>query len=80
MANDPISRRALLGGAVGVAGLAAMPAFALEDSTEFQAPVSSTGAQQRLQLPDAAVAGLFRQHPQRGHSGRPDVAGAALLV
>lgn len=42
MANDPISRRALLGGAVGVAGLAAMPAFALEDSTEFQAPVSST--------------------------------------
>lgn len=42
MAIDPISRRAVLGGAVGVAGLAAMPAFALEDSTEFQAPVSST--------------------------------------
>jgi lipoprotein-anchoring transpeptidase ErfK/SrfK len=42
MANDPISRRALLGGAVGVAGLAAMPAFALDNSTEFQAPVSST--------------------------------------
>jgi lipoprotein-anchoring transpeptidase ErfK/SrfK len=42
MANDPISRRALLGGAVGVAGLAAMPAFALEDSTEFQAPASSS--------------------------------------
>jgi lipoprotein-anchoring transpeptidase ErfK/SrfK len=42
MANDPISRRALLGGAVGVAGLAAMPAFALENSTEFQAPASSS--------------------------------------
>lgn len=42
MAQDPISRRALLGGAVGVAGLAAMPAFALENSTEFQAPASST--------------------------------------
>ncbi len=42
MANDPISRRALLGGAVGVAGLAAMPAFALEDSTEFQAPLSKS--------------------------------------
>lgn len=42
MANDPVSRRALLGGAVGFAGLAAMPALALEGSTEFQAPVSST--------------------------------------
>jgi lipoprotein-anchoring transpeptidase ErfK/SrfK len=42
MAQDPISRRALLGGAVGVAGLAALPAFALEDSTEFQAPASAS--------------------------------------
>jgi L,D-transpeptidase ErfK/SrfK len=42
MAHDPISRRALLGGAVGVAGLAALPAFALEDSTEFQAPASAS--------------------------------------
>jgi lipoprotein-anchoring transpeptidase ErfK/SrfK len=42
MENDPISRRALLGGAVGVAGLAAMPAFALENSTEFQPPASSS--------------------------------------
>ncbi len=42
MAQDPISRRAVLGGAVGVAGLAALPAFALEDSTEFQAPASSS--------------------------------------
>jgi L,D-transpeptidase ErfK/SrfK len=42
MANDPISRRAVLGGVAGVAGLAAMPAFALEDSTEFQAPASAS--------------------------------------
>ncbi|NJS39167.1 MAG: L,D-transpeptidase [Rhodobacteraceae bacterium] len=42
MAHDPISRRALLGGAVGAAGLAALPAFALEDSTEFQAPASAS--------------------------------------
>ncbi len=42
MANDPISRRALLGGAVGMAGLAAMPALAQDGSTEFQAPVSSS--------------------------------------
>jgi L,D-transpeptidase ErfK/SrfK len=42
MAHDPISRRALLGGAVGVAGLAALPALALENSTEFQPPASAT--------------------------------------
>jgi L,D-transpeptidase ErfK/SrfK len=40
--NDPISRRALLGGAMGFAGLAAMPALAQDGTTEFQAPVSST--------------------------------------
>jgi L,D-transpeptidase ErfK/SrfK len=42
MANDPISRRVLLGGAVGAAGLAALPAFAQDGSTEFTAPASST--------------------------------------
>jgi L,D-transpeptidase ErfK/SrfK len=42
MANHPISRRALLGGAVGVAGLAAVPALAQEGGTEFQPPVSSS--------------------------------------
>lgn len=42
MDNDPISRRALLGGAMGFAGLAAMPALAQDGTTEFQAPVSST--------------------------------------
>jgi L,D-transpeptidase ErfK/SrfK len=42
MANDPISRRALLGGAVGAAGLLAMPALAQDGTTEFQPPVSAT--------------------------------------
>lgn len=42
MANEPISRRGLLGGAVGLAGLAAMPALAQESTTEFTAPVSSS--------------------------------------
>lgn len=42
MANDPISRRALLGGAAGLASLAAMPALAQDGSTEFNAPVSSS--------------------------------------
>lgn len=42
MANDPISRRALLGGAVGAAGLMAMPALAQDGTTEFQAPLSAT--------------------------------------
>ena len=42
MANEPISRRGLLGGAVGIAGLAALPALALENTTEFTAPVSSS--------------------------------------
>ena len=35
MANGPINRRSLLGGAVGVAGLAALPAFAQDATTEF---------------------------------------------
>ncbi|MBA3911136.1 MAG: hypothetical protein C0524_14990 [Rhodobacter sp.] len=42
MANDLISRRALLGGAAGFAGLAAMPALAQDGSTEFNVPVSSS--------------------------------------
>jgi len=42
MANDPISRRTLLGGAVGAAGLMALPAFAQDGTTEFHAPVSAT--------------------------------------
>jgi len=42
MADHPITRRAVLGGAVGAAGLAAFPAFAFEGSTEFDAPISAT--------------------------------------
>jgi L,D-transpeptidase ErfK/SrfK len=42
MANEPISRRGLLGGAVGLAGLAAMPALAQENTTEFTEPASSS--------------------------------------
>ena len=42
MANDLMKRRALLGGAVGMASFAAIPTWAQEGSTEFQAPVSST--------------------------------------
>jgi L,D-transpeptidase ErfK/SrfK len=42
MANGIISRRAVLGGAAGVAGLAALPALAQDGTTEFAAPASST--------------------------------------
>lgn len=42
MANDLINRRSVLGGAVGVAGLAAMPALAQQASTEFQPALSGT--------------------------------------
>lgn len=42
MANGPISRRAVLGGVVGAASLAAMPAFAQSDTTEFTPPASAT--------------------------------------
>jgi lipoprotein-anchoring transpeptidase ErfK/SrfK len=42
MAKGMISRRAVLGGAAGVAGLAALPALAQEGTTEFTAPVSSS--------------------------------------
>lgn len=35
MTNGPLSRRAVLGGAVGVAGLAAFPALAQDRTTEF---------------------------------------------
>ena len=41
MANDKVSRRAVLGGAVGVAGLAALPALAQDGSTEFIQPATS---------------------------------------
>ena len=40
MANDVISRRGILGAAVGVAGLAALPAMAQDATTEFQPAVS----------------------------------------
>ncbi len=40
MANDVISRRGILGAAVGVAGLAALPALAQDATTEFQPAVS----------------------------------------
>lgn len=42
MADDLIKRRKFLGGAVGIAGLAALPAVGQEGSTEFQAPASSS--------------------------------------
>jgi lipoprotein-anchoring transpeptidase ErfK/SrfK len=42
MAKGMISRRAVLGGAAGVAGLAAFPALAQDGTTEFIAPASST--------------------------------------
>lgn len=42
MANGPISRRAVLGGAVSAAGLAALPAFAQDGTTEFAQPASAS--------------------------------------
>jgi L,D-transpeptidase ErfK/SrfK len=42
MAKATINRRRLLGGAVGAAGLAALPAFAQDGTTEFTNPVSAT--------------------------------------
>ena len=42
MANDVISRRGILGAAVGVAGLAALPALAQDATTEFQPAVSDS--------------------------------------
>lgn len=42
MANGKINRRALMGGAVGAAGLAALPALAQDGTTEFIAPASGT--------------------------------------
>ena len=42
MADDRIGRRALMGGAVGMASLAALPALAQDGTTEFQAPVSGS--------------------------------------
>ncbi|MFO1201882.1 L,D-transpeptidase [Tabrizicola sp.] len=41
MSNGPVSRRAVLGAAVGVAGMAALPAFAQDNSTEFSEPATS---------------------------------------
>ncbi|MFN3575799.1 MAG: L,D-transpeptidase, partial [Tabrizicola sp.] len=42
MANGKISRRAVLGGAAGVAGLAAFPALAQDGTTEFLQPATAT--------------------------------------
>lgn len=42
MKNGIISRRSLLGGAAGMAGLAALPALAQDGTTEFTQPISST--------------------------------------
>jgi lipoprotein-anchoring transpeptidase ErfK/SrfK len=41
MSHPLITRRALLGGAAGVAGLAALPALAQDGTTEFTPPASS---------------------------------------
>jgi L,D-transpeptidase ErfK/SrfK len=42
MAKGTMNRRALLGAAAGAAGLAALPAFAQDGSTEFLAPASGS--------------------------------------
>jgi L,D-transpeptidase ErfK/SrfK len=42
MANGTVSRRTVLGGVVGAAGLAALPALAQDATTEFTQPVSAT--------------------------------------
>jgi L,D-transpeptidase ErfK/SrfK len=42
MSNGTFNRRAVLGGAVGVASLAALPAFAQDGSTEFVQPISGS--------------------------------------
>jgi lipoprotein-anchoring transpeptidase ErfK/SrfK len=42
MANDKVDRRAILGGVVGMAGLAAFPALAQDGSTEFTQPASAS--------------------------------------
>ncbi|MBY0350019.1 L,D-transpeptidase [Tabrizicola sp.] len=42
MANGHLSRRAVLGGAVGGVGLAALPAFAQDGTTEFTQPASAS--------------------------------------
>ena len=42
MANGKIDRRAVLGGMVGTASLAALPAFAQDGSTEFTQPASAS--------------------------------------
>lgn len=42
MSNGTFSRRAVLGGAVGVAGLAALPALAQDGTTEFVQPASAS--------------------------------------
>jgi L,D-transpeptidase ErfK/SrfK len=41
MTNGTVNRRAVLGGVVGAAGLAALPAFAQDGSTEFAEPATS---------------------------------------
>jgi L,D-transpeptidase ErfK/SrfK len=41
MSNGKLDRRAVLGGAVGLAGLAALPAMAQDGTTEFAAPATS---------------------------------------
>ncbi len=42
MASGPINRRAVLGGVVGAASLAALPSFAQDGSTEFTQPASAS--------------------------------------
>ena len=41
MSKDTVNRRAVLGAAVGVASMAALPAFAQDGSTEFTEPATS---------------------------------------
>ena len=59
MADDRIRRRALLGGAIGMTSLAALPALAQDGTHRVSSSRLQQGAEQRVQLPDASVAGLF---------------------
>ena len=78
MTKDTISRRSLLGGAVGMAGLAALPALAQDATTEFAAPVSSTVRNNVSSFRMLEWQNYFDNtwgDPRRHH-----LAGAALLV
>ena len=59
MANDLMKRRALLGGAIGMASFAALPSLGAGRQHGVSSSRLQQRAEQRVQLPDASVAGLF---------------------